>query len=86
MAQFAGATLGRVELGRPVIDRTELAGRFDISFVFRSDLVVTPEGGEILDSAGSIFAAMRELGLKLAAGKAPVDVLIVESINRPTAN
>jgi uncharacterized protein (TIGR03435 family) len=29
---------------------------------------------------------MRELGLKLAAGKAPVNVLVVESINRPAAN
>ena len=28
----------------------------------------------------------QELGLKLAAGKAPVDVLVVESITRPTEN
>jgi len=34
IAQFAGGTLGRAELARPVIDRTELAGRFDIHLEF----------------------------------------------------
>jgi uncharacterized protein (TIGR03435 family) len=86
MAQFAGLTLGRAELGRPVIDRTGLTGRFDISFEFRSDLAAPLDGSEPQDSSGSIFSAMRELGLKLAAGKAPVDVLVVESINRPAEN
>ncbi|HLK64127.1 MAG TPA: TIGR03435 family protein [Bryobacteraceae bacterium] len=86
MAQFAGLTLGRAELGRPVIDRTGLAGQFDIHFEFRSDLGVPLDGSEPQDSPGSIFSAMRELGLKLAAGKAPVDVLVVERINRPTEN
>jgi uncharacterized protein (TIGR03435 family) len=86
MAQFAGATLKRTELGRPVIDRTGLAGQFDIHFEFRSELVAPLDGSEPQDSPGSIFSAMRELGLKLAAGKAPVDVLVVESINRPIEN
>jgi uncharacterized protein (TIGR03435 family) len=86
MAQFAGGTLSRVELGQPVIDRTELAGRFDIHIEFRADLAAPPDGGEPQDSPGSIFSAMRELGLKLSAGRAPVDVLVVESIKRPTEN
>jgi uncharacterized protein (TIGR03435 family) len=86
MAQFAGGTLGRVELGRPVIDHTGLAGRFDIHFEFRSDLAAPLDGSEPQDSSGSIFSAMHELGMKLEAGKAPVDVLVVESINRPTGN
>jgi uncharacterized protein (TIGR03435 family) len=86
MAQFAGGTLGHAELGRPVIDRTGLAGQFDIHFEFRSDLATPLDGSEAQDSPGSIFSAMRELGLKLAAGKAPVDVLVVERINRPTEN
>ena len=86
MAQFAGVTLGRAELGRPVIDRTGLTERFDISFQFRSDLAAPLDGSEPQDSPGSIFSAMRELGLKLAAGKAAVDVLVVESIHRPTEN
>jgi uncharacterized protein (TIGR03435 family) len=86
MAQFAGLTLGRTELGRPVIDRTGLTGRFDIHFEFRSDLGAPVAASEPQDASGSIFSAMRDLGLRLAAGKAPVDVLVVESIGRPTEN
>jgi len=78
MAQFAGVTLGRAELGRAVIDRTGLTGRFDISVEFAAV--------ETAESLGSIFSALRDLGLKLAAGKAPLDVLVVESIYRPTEN
>src|SRR5262249_24527213 len=85
MSQFAGSTLGRAELGRPVIDRTGLEGRYDVHFDFRSDLAA-PNASETQDSPASIFSAMRELGLKLAAGKAPVDVLVVEGISRPTGN
>jgi hypothetical protein len=44
------------------------------------------DGSEPQDSPASIFTAMSELGLRLAAGKAPVDVLVVESIRRPTEN
>ena len=86
MAQFAGGTLGRAQLGRPVIDRTELAGRFDIHLEFRSDLASPLDDSEPQGAAGSIFTAMRDLGLKLSAGRAPVDVLVVEAINRPAEN
>jgi uncharacterized protein (TIGR03435 family) len=86
MGQFAGLTLGRADLGLPVIDRTGLTGRFDIHFEFRPDSAAPVVGSEGPDSPGSIFSAMGELGLKLATGKAPMDVLVVESINRPTEN
>jgi uncharacterized protein (TIGR03435 family) len=86
MSQFADRTLGRAELGRPVVDRTGLAGRFDIHLVFRPDLAAPLDTAQPQDPSGSIFSAMRELGLKLASGKAPMDVLIVESITRPVEN
>jgi len=86
MAQFAGLTLGRAELGGLVIDRTGLAGRFDIHFEFRSDLCAPFDGSEAQDSPGSIFSAMRDLGLRFAAGKAPVDALVGDRINRPAGN
>jgi uncharacterized protein (TIGR03435 family) len=35
---------------------------------------------------GSLFSAVRDLGLKLTVGKAPVDVLVVDAINRPSEN
>jgi len=59
-------------------------GRFDVYFAFRSDLAAPLDLREPQDAPASIFSAMRELGLKLAAGWVPVDVLVVVSINRPT--
>ncbi len=66
-------------VGRPVVDQTGLAGVFDATLDF------APEEEE--SDSPSIFNALREqLGLKLEAGKAPVEVLIIERIERPTPN
>jgi uncharacterized protein (TIGR03435 family) len=64
--------------GRPVIDRTGLLGRFDFTLTF------APEGSTDTD-APSIFTALQEqLGLKLEPTTGPVDVLVVDSVERPT--
>jgi uncharacterized protein (TIGR03435 family) len=67
------------ELDRPVVDRTGIEGTFD------ADLEWTPEQNS--DPGPSIFTAIQEqLGLKLEAERAPVDVLIVDRVERPSAN
>jgi uncharacterized protein (TIGR03435 family) len=38
------------------------------------------------DPAPSLFAALQELGLKLESAKGPVEVLVVESVEKPTEN
>jgi uncharacterized protein (TIGR03435 family) len=64
-------------LGRTVVDRTGLSGTFDI------DLEWAPE--ETADARGpSIFTAVQEqLGLKLESERAPVDVLVIDRVERP---
>jgi uncharacterized protein (TIGR03435 family) len=86
-------------LGRTVIDNTRLTGRFDIHLEFALDEALAgllgpnappfrrqePGPGD-LDSP-SIFAAMQEqLGLKLEATKGPVEVLVIDHVERPTEN
>ena len=71
--------------GRKVIDKTGLAGkRFDF------DLTWMPEERRDADPANagpSIFTALEEqLGLKLVPSKAPVEVLVIDHIERPTPN
>jgi uncharacterized protein (TIGR03435 family) len=69
-----------IPLGRPVVDRTALIGPYDIHLEFSDDasLEATNSG---------IFTAIQEqLGLKLASAKAPMDVLVIDRIDRPTAN
>jgi uncharacterized protein (TIGR03435 family) len=66
-------------LGRPVADETSLAGTFDFDLHWAPD--DSPTGA-------SLFAAIQEqLGLKLQAGKVPVAIVVVDSVNRaPTGN
>ncbi len=71
--------------GRKVVDKTGLAGkRFDF------DLTWMPEDRRDADPANaglSIFTALEEqLGLKLVPSKAPVEVLVIDHIERPTPN
>jgi uncharacterized protein (TIGR03435 family) len=76
-------------LNRPVIDETGLRGIYDI------DLKWTPDSGQI-DQVGapvvdpdrpSIFVAIREqLGLELKAEKGPVDVIVIDHVERPSPN
>jgi len=63
-------------LDLPVVDKTGLTGRYTYKFNPRSD-----------PSGPSLFTAIEEqLGLKLESGKAPVEVLQVDHVERPSAN
>src|SRR5262249_13967084 len=67
-----------IPLGRSVVDRTALAGAYDIRLQFSKDNYSTDSG---------IFTAIQEqLGLKLAAANAPVGVLVIDHIERPAPN
>jgi uncharacterized protein (TIGR03435 family) len=76
MAQLAHALAPLV--GRPVVDRTDLVERFDFQLRFGS----SPDS-----RFPSIFTALQEqLGLRLASTRAPVQVLVIDSVRRPTDN
>jgi len=67
--------------GRPVVDKTGIEGNFE----FRLDYA--PDG--TADSPlPSIFTALQEqLGLKLEAQKVPVEMLVIDHVERvPTEN
>jgi uncharacterized protein (TIGR03435 family) len=64
-------------LGRPVIDKTGITGSHDWPLELRQEDV--PEA--------AVFAALEEqLGLKLESAKAPVDVVVIDHIEKPSAN
>jgi uncharacterized protein (TIGR03435 family) len=74
------------QLQRPVIDRTGLTGTWDLDLQFAPDGVgLTPAAPQ--DSGPSLFTALEEqLGLKLELSTGPVEVLVVDRIERPTTN
>jgi len=88
------------QLGRPVVDNTDLKGEYDFKLVW------TPqpgEGGAMFAGPGgpggpegpppsdpdgpSIFAAIQEqLGLKLESEKGPVEILVLDRVEKPSEN
>jgi len=70
-------------LQRPVVDRTSLAGSFDVDVTYTSESQALAGGSD----APSIGAALQEqLGLRLEATRAPVDVLVIDRVEPPTDN
>lgn len=75
---------GRPMLDRPVLDGTGLKGVYDFTLEWTPDLA--PVDGAAAGGP-SIFTAVEEqLGLKLETGKAPVNVFIIEHVEKASAN
>jgi len=78
IAKFADALT--LQADRPVIDMTGLAGKYDIRMEFASD-IVNPH------IAPDLFTAIQEqLGLKLESARRPVEVLVIDSVQKPSEN
>jgi len=85
-------------LGRTIIDKTGLTGNYDFTLAYAPEEGGSQQpgaggaAGEALpappsDSAPSIFTALQEqLGLKLESTKGPVDVIVVDHIEKPSDN
>jgi uncharacterized protein (TIGR03435 family) len=67
------------EIGKPVIDRTGITGSYDFQASY------TPGDGPD-DYVAVAIATVRELGLKLETSKGPVETIVIESAERPSAN
>lgn len=84
LAQSMPAQTGLVTLPRPVIDHTGLGGGFDFWMEW------TPEDTSEVDNheSGGTFrdALKNQLGLKLQPQKGPVEVLVIDHIERPSEN
>jgi uncharacterized protein (TIGR03435 family) len=75
-------------LKRKVLDRTGLAGEFDVKLRWTPDLNIPVDTqAPAPDGSPSIFTAIEEqLGLKLESGKAPIDVLVIDHIDHASDN
>jgi uncharacterized protein (TIGR03435 family) len=66
------------DLGRPVLDRTGLAGSYDFH--------VDPFDPGNQDVIAAAIGAMQHLGLKLTAGRGPIETIVIDSVMPPTEN
>jgi uncharacterized protein (TIGR03435 family) len=88
---------------RPIVDATDLQGTYDFSLTFAPEdfmamqiraaiaagVVLPPEALRLLEGASgdSLFSAVQTIGLKLESRKAPLEVVVVDSVRKtPTEN
>lgn len=80
------AVLSR-NLERPVLDKTDLPGKFDFRIEWTPDAGPCPEAPETAADGPSLFTALQsQLGLKLEPAKAPVEVIVIEHAEKAAGN
>jgi uncharacterized protein (TIGR03435 family) len=81
-------------LDRPVVNQTGLDGRFDFTLKWTPDetqfggqLSQLPASTDKADAPPDLFTAMQQqLGLKFEPAKIPVDVLVIDKVEKPSGN
>jgi uncharacterized protein (TIGR03435 family) len=79
-------------VGRTVIDKTGLTSVYDFTLQFMPDDGAAAPGAGFASreedpTVPSIFTAIQEqLGLKLESGKGPVEVIVIDHVERPSGN
>jgi len=89
MDLLASGLSGLGRLGRPVINQTGLTGRFDFTLEWvREREGPPPPEATAPDLQGPTFleALHDQLGLKLESSKGPVQILVVDHVERPSEN
>ena len=81
---------GQGNLGRPVLDQTGLSGTFDFSLEWTPEArgPLSPGVDSPPDQSGPTFlqALKDQLGLKLESTKGPVELLVIDHVERPSEN
>jgi uncharacterized protein (TIGR03435 family) len=76
--------IGNAFLDRPVVDNTGLTGTYNVNLTYTPDIKANSEP-DLSDI--NVFQALEEqLGLRLEKRKQPVDVLVVDRVEKPSAN
>jgi len=85
MGRFAGMLVSPLQ--RMVVDKTGLTGPWNLEVLYTPEQPVALNGAIVPPNpnAPSLFTALQEqIGLKLESSRGPVDVLVIDRVNRPT--
>jgi uncharacterized protein (TIGR03435 family) len=89
------ATALAPQVGRIVLDKTELTGNYDFELTYAPEALGSGGGPPLLNggpvpvdpNAPNLFTALQEqLGLKLDSQRGPVDVVVIDRIEQPAAD
>ena len=94
LIRFGGFPISQIttmlggQTGRMVVDRTGLTGNWEFELHFAAEQRGAPPGTDppaADPNTPSLFTALQEqLGLKLESTKGPVEVVVIDAIERPT--
>lgn len=83
MDSFARVLARNMDL--PVVNNTELQGKFSFKLQWTPDSNRPVDGGTL--EGASVFTAIQEqLGLRLRSQKAPVEILVIDHAEKPSEN
>ena len=93
MADFAGL-MQTTALDRPVVDQTGLTGKYDFTLDWTPDESQfggrggqAPPPADNAEAFPDLYTAIQQqLGLKLESTRAPVDVLVIDRLEKPSEN
>ena len=76
---------------RIVLEKTGITGLFDFDIEYSNDAAAPRAANDDSNSpasqpAPSLFTALGELGLRLESSKAPLPVIVIDSVQHPTEN
>jgi uncharacterized protein (TIGR03435 family) len=77
------ALMLEIPLGRLVVDETKIEGNYDFRLLFDDSGL---KSAATDSTPGSLFGALHEIGLKLESKKIPMEVLVIDSVERPSEN
>jgi uncharacterized protein (TIGR03435 family) len=75
------------EVGRMIVNKTGLTGRYSMDLKWQPDSMQAGSGAANAEALPDLFTALEEqLGLKLESTKGPVDVYVIDHVERPSEN
>lgn len=84
------SVMQRAALDRPIVDKTGLTGRYDFKLAWTPDETqfggVAPRETSESTEPDLFTAIQQQLGLKLEATRGPVDIFVIDRVERPTEN
>jgi len=83
---FIANVLATSELGRPVLDQTGLAGNFDFTLEWTPNIPPSPDFMPDQTGPTYIEALQEQLGLKLEPTRGPIQVPMIDHVDRPDEN
>ncbi len=85
MPEFADALMNFIQ-DRQIVDETGLTGRFNFALLIPTNTAYGRQGPDDMDKATAYFGAVQPLGFKLVRKRSPLEVIVIDHLDKPSAN